>query len=283
MKKKKSPIVSLQTLVQNFFEKYLIVERNVKRNTVLSYRDCLKLFLRHATEYLECSVDQLDHAVLDVEVVRSFLSWLETERECGPRTRNQRLAAIKSFALYVASVAPEHLERCRAIREMRPARFEHPEIEYLDDDEVITLIKAIDPVKGRRNRALLLLLYNTGARVQEIVDLDVADFRSDPVALITLQGKGRKQRTVPLWPRTVDAINAWLEERNIDGGGPLFLNAHGRRLSRSGIAHILRTLAKRAGLSPRHARHVTPHVIRHTTAMHMLQSGVDITTIASWL
>ncbi len=281
--REKPPIVSLQTLVQNFFEKYLSVERNVKRHTVLSYRDCLKLFLRYASEHFKCSVEQLDHAVLDVEVVRSFLSWLETERKCGPRTRNQRLAVIKSFVHYVASVAPEHLERCRRIREMRQACFEHPEVEYLEDDEVLALFEAIDPVNGRRNRALLLLLYNIGARVQELVDLDIADFRSDPVALITLQGKGRKQRTVPLWPRTVDAINAWLEERSIDSGDPLFLNAHGRRLSRSGIAHILRTLAKRAGLSPRHARHVTPHVMRHTTAMHMLQSGIDITTIAAWL
>ncbi|MCP5040257.1 MAG: site-specific integrase [bacterium] len=282
MKGKKLSVVSLQTLVQDFFEKYLAVERHVSRHTVLAYRDCLKLFLRHAAERFGCTADQLDCAALDVEVVRSFLGWLQTQRKCGARTRNHRLAAIKSFARYVASVAPEHLERCRRIRELRPASFEHPEIEYLDDDEVLALLRAIDPITGRRDRALLLLLYNTGARVQELVDLDVADFSCDPVALITLQGKGRKQRTCPLWPRTVDAINAWLEERSIDGS-PLFLNAHGRRLSRSGVAHILRTLAKRAGLSPRHAKHVTPHVIRHTTAMHLLQSGVDITTIAAWL
>ncbi len=282
MKNKKLLIVSLQTLVQNFFEKYLTVERNVKRNTVLSYRDCLKLLLDYASEHFKCNVDQLDHEVLDVDVVRSFLGWLETERKCGPRTRNQRLAVIKSFVRYVASVAPEHLERCRRIREMRPANIEHPEVEYLEDDEILTLIEAIDPVTGCRNRALLLLLYNTGARVQEIVDLNVTDFISDPVAQITLQGKGRKQRTLPLWQRTVDAVNAMLEERNADDG-PLFLNAHGRRLSRSGIAYILRTLAKKADLSPRHARHVTPHVIRHTTAMHHLQSDNDITTIAAWL
>ncbi len=282
MTAKKLPIVSLQTLVQDFFEKYLSVERHVSRNTVLAYRDGLKLFFCHAAERFECTADQLDFAALDVGVVRSFLVWLETQRKCGARTRNHRLAAIKSFARYVASVAPEHLDRCRRIREMRPARFEHPEIEYLEDDEVLTLLRAIDPITGRRDRALLLLLYNTGARVQELVDLDVADFRSDPVPLLTLQGKGRKQRTCPLWPRTVDAINAWLQGRNINRG-PIFLNAHGRRLSRSGVAHILRTLAKRAGLCPRHARHVTPHVIRHTTAMHLLQSGADITTIAAWL
>ncbi len=285
MKKNKLPIISFQTLVQNFFEKYLSVERNVKRNTVLSYRDCLKLFLDYASEHFKCNVDQLDYKVLDVEVVRSFLSWLETERKCGPRTRNQRLAAIKSFVHYVASVAPEHLERCRRIREMRQANFEHPEVEYLEEDEILALFEAIDPLTGRRNRALLLLLYNTGARVQEIVDLNIADFDPKPDVTrptITLQGKGSKQRTLPLWTRTVDAINAWLEERNADDG-PLFLNAHGRRLSRSGVTYILKTLAKKAGLSPRHARHVTPHVIRHATAMHHLQAGTDITTLAAWL
>lgn len=282
MKLEELPVVSLQRLVQDFFEKYLTVERNVSHHTVLAYRDGLKLFLRHAAERFKCTVDRLDLAVLDVEVVRSFLRWLETQRSCGPRTRNQRLAVIKSFARYVASVAPEHLERCRRIRELRPARFEHPEIEYLEEDEVLALLRAIDPVTGRRDRALLLLLYNTGARVQEIVDLDISDVRRDPVAVLTLQGKGRKQRTCPLWARTVDAINAWLEERSSDSG-PLFLNAHHRRLSRSGVAHILRTLAEHAELAPRHAQRLTPHVIRHTTAMHLLQFGVDITTIAAWL
>lgn len=280
MKHGQRPVVSLQTLVQDFFEKYLAVERDVSRHTVLAYRDGLKLFLLHAAERLGCTVDRLDDAALDVEVVRSFLDWLKSQRRCGARTRNHRLAAIKSFVRYVASVAPEHLERCRRIREMRPARVEHPEIEYLDEDEVLTLLQAIDPITGRRDRALLLLLYNTGARVQEIVDLDVSDVRREPVALVTFQGKGRKQRTCPLWSRTVNAIDTWLAERNC---GPLFLNAHRRRLSRSGVAHILQTLAQRAGLCPRHAKRVTPHVIRHTTAMHLLQAGVDITTLAAWL
>jgi integrase/recombinase XerD len=214
--------------------------------------------------------------------VRSFLVWLEKQRKCGARTRNHRLAAIKAFARYVASVAPEHLERCRRIRELPPARFEHPEIKYLDDDEILKLVKDIDPTVGRRDRALLLLLYNTGARVQEIVDLDVCDIRLDPIPIVTLVGKGRKQRTCPLWTRTVDALAAWLAERGA-AGEPLFLNSQGRRLSRSGIAYILQKLATHAGISPRHAGRVSPHVIRHTTAMHLLHAGVDITTIAAWL
>jgi len=282
VKSSKPAIVTLPKLVQDFFEKHLTTERNVSPNTVLSYRDVLKLFLGHAAQRMECDVDQLDHAILDVEVVRSFLGWLETERNCCARTRNQRLAAIKTFARYVASVAPEHLERCRRIHEMASARIEQPEVEYLDEDEMLELVKAIDPATQARDRALVLLHYNTGARVQEIVDLNVCDIRLDPVPVVTLKGKGGKQRTCPLWERTVEALQQWLKERG-DAGKPLLLNAQGHRLSRSGVAYILSKLAVRAGLSPQHARRVTPHIIRHTTAMHLLRAGADITTIAAWL
>lgn len=282
MKSSMPTVISLQALVQDFFEKHLTVERHASRHTVLAYRDSLKLFLRHAAQRRGCTADQLDHAVLDVEEVRSFLEGLQVQRKCCARTRNQRLAAIKTFVRYVASVAPEHLERCRRIRELLPARFEHPEVKYLDDDEIFKLVRAIDPVTGLRDRALLLLLYNTGARVQEIVNLNLCDIRLDPVPVVTLEGKGRKQRTCPLWTRTVEALKAWLAERG-DADEPLFLNSHGRRLSRSGVTYILRKLTTNAEISPRHATHVSPHVIRHTTAMHLLQAGVDITTIAAWL
>ncbi len=282
MKPSTTPSASLQALVQNFFEKHLTIERHASHHTVVAYRDSLKLFLRYAAQRAGCSADRLDHAVLDVEVVCSFLVWLEKQRQCGARTRNHRLATIKAFARYVASVAPEHLERCRRIRDLPPARFEHPEVKYLEDDEVLALMRATAPAEGRRNLALLLLLYNSGARAQEIVGLDVCDLRLDPVPVVMLQGKGRKQRTCPLWARTVDALKAWLAERGVTDG-PLFLNTQGRRLSRSGIAYILRKLAASAGLSPRHTARVSPHVIRHTTAMHLLEAGVDITTIAAWL
>lgn len=282
MKPSKPTFATLQALVQDFFEKHLTIERHASHHTVWAYRDSLKLFFRYAAERAGCTADQLDYGVLNLEVVCSFLVWLEKQRQCGARTRNHRLAAIKTFARYVASVAPEHLERCRRIRELTPARFEHPEINYLEDDEVLELMRAIAPTEGRRNGALFLLLYNTGARVQEIVDLDVCDLRLDLVPVVTLEGKGRKQRTCPLWARTVEALKAWGAERGT-ADGPLFLNTQGRRLSRSGVAYILRKLAGDAGLSPRHAAHVSPHVIRHTTAMHLLQAGVDITTIAAWL
>lgn len=277
-----TPIVTLQTLVQRFFQTHLPVERHASRHTILAYRDSLKLFLQFAVETTGTDVDRLGMDVLEPDMVRGFLLWLDQTRHCGARTRNHRLATIKSFARYVASTAPEHLDRCRRVRELAPARFEHPPIHYLDDDEVLALFQTIDSDTAHRDRALLFLLYNTGARVQEIVNLDLADLRLDSVALLTLEGKGRKQRTCPLWPRTVDTLRAWIQIRG-DHDGPLFLNRLSQRLTRSGLAWILRKYASRLDASPRHTPKVTPHVIRHTTAMHLLEADVDLTTIAAWL
>ena len=143
--------VTLQALVQRFFEKHLTIERCASRNTVLAYRDALKLFFAYASSRLGCASDRLDHEVLDVTLVRSFLEGLRKERGCGPRTRNQRLAAIKTFVRYVASVAPEHLERCRQIRELLPAHFDHPEVNYLEDDEILKLVRASDYHRSHRD------------------------------------------------------------------------------------------------------------------------------------
>jgi site-specific recombinase XerD len=273
-------VVSLQQAVQDFFEKYLTIERNASRNTILAYRDAFKLFLQHAADKHGVTIDRLDHSILELDTIRSYLEWLEGARGSSPRSRNQRLTAIKTFARYLASIAPEHLERCRRIRAMPMAAFQRPEVEYLEPDEMARLL--VGAGGDRRNRALVLLLYNTGGRVQEVVDLDLLDLRLDPVALVTFDGKGRRQRTCPLWPRTVQAIKQWLAERG-PHVGPVFVNRQGRRLSRSGAAYVLNSIAARIDLKPRRARRVTPHVIRHTTAMHLLQSDVDITTIAAWL
>lgn len=277
---------TLQALVQDFFVKHLAIERSASANTIAAYRDAIKLFLQFASTLNDRQPDQLDIEVLDVGVVRLFLAWLDKERGCGARTRNHRLAVLKSFARYVSTVAPEHLDCCRQLREMPPASFERPSISYLESDEVVALVAApnASTPAGRRDRALLLLLYNTGARVQEIVDLDVGSIHDGGIAIAHLRGKGRKQRSCPLWPRTVTAIRQMLADRPAVGPEqPLFLNARGCRLTRSGIAYILRRASNQGQLSPRCAERISPHVMRHTTAMHLLQSGVDITTIAAWL
>lgn len=281
----KSPqAASLQSLVQGFFEEHLPTERNASRNTVLAYRDALKLFFGFASSRLRRSPEKLDHAALDVALVRSFLEHLERKRGSGPSTRNHRLAAIKAFARYTSSVAPEHMERCRRIREMPLARTEHVEVRYLDEDEIACIVKATNTSPNLRDRALVLMLYNAGLRVQELVDLNVRDVHFDPIPHVTIVGKGRRQRTCPLWSRTVRAIRAWLEQRApCDQDAPLFLNTQRERLSRSGVADILRRLVARAKITARHTKAVSPHVMRHTTAMHLLMAGIDITTIAAWL
>jgi len=277
---------SFQRLVQDFLVQHLAIERNASENTIVSYRDAIKLFLKYASDATGSSPDQLDHNVLAIESVRGFLDWLQRERRCSARTRNHRLATLKSFARYVATVAPEYLERCRLVREIRPARVDHKEIQYLAEDEVVQLFDGLDASTppGRRDRALLLLLYNTGARVQEIVGLNVGDIDNGGIPFVRLFGKGRKHRTCPLWSRTIDAIRRMLDDRfQLDDSQPLFLGARGQRLSRSGITYLLRRAQRNSGVQPRRAERLSPHVIRHTTAMHLLQSGVDITTIAAWL
>jgi integrase/recombinase XerD len=280
----KTTTKTLPALVHDFFERYLAVERNAGRHTIAAYRDALKLFLRWAAQARHCTADQLDDTVLTPASVRDFLHWLEHTRRSSARTRNQRLAVLKSFMRYVASIEPQHLEHCRAIRELSTARVEHPEPPYLDEDETVQLLHSVATARGQRDRALLLLLYNTGARVQEIVDLNVEDLHDAGLAFVRLRVKGRKQRTCPLWQRTVSAVHAWLQLRGTPAPhAPLFLNARGQRFTRSGIAYILQRATAHAALEPRHARRLTPHVVRHTTAMHLLRSGVDITTVAAWL
>jgi len=275
---------SLPSLIHGFFARHLVIEQRASPHTIGAYRDALKLFLGFAAAACGRSPDDLDLTVLEPTLIQAFLRWLETDRGCGARTRNHRLAVLQSFARYAASVEPQLLDRCRGIRQLPRARIDHPEPAYLDDDEVGQLLLAVAGPEQRRDRALLLLLYNSGARVQELVSLNVSDFIDGPVPVVRLLGKGRKQRTCPLWTRTRTALLQWLQSRGTPRPEqPLFLNQRGQRITRSGVTYVLRRAAQHGGLTPRHARQLTPHVLRHTTAMHLLQAGVDITTIAAWL
>lgn len=283
-----APAATLTSLLQDFFTRYLPIERNLSRNTTLSYRDGVKLLLRFLCRVEGRTPDSLTcEEVLDAEEVRAYLRWLAEERGCKASTRNQRLAALKCFACYVAWRAPEHLERCRRVRAISRARTEKREPEYLDPKELSSVLQAPAPgdVAGLRDRALLTLLYNAGARVQEVCDLNVGSVRLDEVPCARILGKGNKERICPLWTRTVSALEAYLRCRpDARDDSPLFLSAHGRRLSRSGVSYLLSRAGAKAGLkAPRHARRLTPHVIRHSTAMHLLEAGADLSVIASWL
>jgi len=274
----------LSTLVQKFLEHHLPVERNLSPNTVLSYRDGMVLFLRYAAQQHRRSADELRLEDVDAGSVRGFLEWLAKTRGSSPRSCNQRLAGLKSFFKFVAAVAPEHLDRARLVREIPNRRVDHKEPRYLDKPEVEALQAAAHARPSARDEALVLFLYNTGARVQEVVDVDLEHLFLKGPARVLLRGKGRKERTCLLWDATIKALERWLSERGNPQAEhtPLFTNARGARITRSGIAYVLRTLANAPALRDRKSP-VTPHVMRHTTAMHLLRSRVDLITIAAWL
>ena len=280
---------SLPALLRGFFEDYLVAQRDVSPNTIFAYRDSIKLFLRFAARRTGRQVIRLRLADLGPITVLSFLDYLEVERRNCVATRNCRLVAVHRFFGYVADRDPRHADLCRRVLDIPIKKTTSSAMTYLDRDEVKALLAAPLPAHrlGRRDIALLTLLYNTGARASEAVALSIKDVRFEPPSQVRLFGKGRKERACPLWQETVDALRAYLQQRN-DGSqpdAPLFLNAHRKRISRFGVVTILkRHVATAATQQPSlAAKHISPHSIRHTAAMHLLQSGVELNVIKSWL
>ncbi len=267
--------------VRTYFHEYLMAQRNVSPNTVLSYRDTLKLFFVFAAGRLHKPVVQLEMGDLRVEVVLAFLEHLEKERKNGIATRNTRLAALHVFYRHVAARAPDELALCQRVQGIPAKKTARPEVRYLEPAELDALLRGIDrsAFDGRRDYALVALAYQTGARVAELVQLRANDLQLDAPAHVRIWGKGRKERLLPLWPKTARLLRAWLSERNVDlrGTAPVFINRHGDPLTRWGVRYILKKHAATASTScPSIAgKRIHPHVIRHTTAVHMLQSGVE--------
>jgi site-specific recombinase XerD len=276
-------------LLRSFFEDYLAGQRDVSPNTIYAYRDALKLFLRFAARHSGRQVIRLQLADLRAEVVLAFLTYLESERKNSAATRNCRLVAIHRFVTYVADQDPRHAELCRRVLDIPLKKTTSSAMTYLDQEEIKTLLAA--PCSshrlGLRDRALLTLLYNTGARASEAVQLNIKDLRLDTPTQVRILGKGRKERICPLWQETVGVVRAYLDQRE-DGtqpDAPLFLNAHGKRITRFGVGTILKrnvavAATPQASLA---AKNVSPHTLRHTTALHLLQAGVELNVIKSWL
>lgn len=276
-------------LLKRFFSHYLAVEKGLSINTVWAYRDAVKLLLCYAADSLSKSVDQLLVEEITEPRVLAFLDYLEQRRGCTKRTRNARLAAIRSLFAFIARHEPILLLQCQQIRAIPLKRTQHKTIGYLEEKEMQALIDAADinSRTGIRDRALLLLLYNTGARVSEIVTLELGDLRLHDSAQLRLIGKGNKQRSCPLWPETVTALNAYLKARapNPSPTERVFLNANSKPITRFGIRNITRKYGSQAPAkqSTIKARPVNPHSIRHTTAIHLLRSGNDINMVSYWL
>jgi len=273
--------------VKRFLLDHLIEERNLSRNTQRSYRDTLTLLMPYASVQRNRPVDRLDVPDLSSEVLRSFLDHLEQGRKCSIRTRNQRLAAVHAMARFIAERSPEHIAWCGQIRAVPFKRFTRNELSYLDKPEMDAILAAPDrrTEQGRRDHALLLLLYNSGARVSEAASLLIGDLNLRPNQLgdVQLRGKGRKIRRCPLWPATVNALITVVRSRSPDQ--PVFLNRLGDAITRHGIHWMLRNHVRTASASHPSllCRPISPHTIRHTTATHLLRSGVDINTIRAWL
>lgn len=263
--------------------------RGLSPHTVCSFRDALKLLLLFLERHLQRSAAQLDFPDLSRTHVLAFLQHLETQRGNSAATRNVRLAALHSFARYAAPLFPLHCGVCQVILAIPFKRADQRTVEYLEHHEMQAVLQAPDrsTAAGRRDHTLLLTLYNTGARVQELLDLRPCDLQLDRPRQALLRGKGGKRRYCPLWAETAALLREFMRSRAVDPSDtqPLFRNHCGQPLTRFGVRYIL---AKHAGTAAKTvptlaAKRVHPHVLRHTAASHFLQAGVDIVTIGRWL
>jgi len=277
-------ITLLGPWVRRFLLEYLVKERNLSINTRASYRDMLVLLLPYAATQTRKSVDRLKVIDLSPELIKNFLTHLEQNRNCSATTRNQRLGALHALARFIGQNSPEHVDWCAKIRLIPFKRTFQPGITYLDKPEMDALLAAPDrrTLLGQRDYILLLFLYNSGVRATEAANLRIADidWHSKSVRII---GKGNKQRTCPLWPITMEQLQRIAVQREPEQR--LFLNRNGQPITRFGIHTLVErhTLKASRKVPSLRTKRVSPHVIRHTTATHLLRAGVDINTIRAWL
>jgi site-specific recombinase XerD len=279
--------VPFPELIQEFFCKYLIEQRALSTRTVASYRDTFRLLLRYTQATIKKLPDQLKLVDLDAPTVLGFLNDLEDKRKNTVRSRNVRLAAIRTFMRYVLFRDPASLPITHRVLAIPMKRFDRPSLTLLSRDEVEAILNApnCSTWSGRRDRVMFGMFYNTGARLSEIITMRVQDVLPDGRRFVQIHGKGRKQRVVPLWKDTVAQVKEWLRSNGLAADMPVFPNRNGRPMSRTGIEDRLRRAVQAAAVHcpSLKDRRISPHSIRHATAMHLLQSGVDLTVVAMWL
>ena len=274
----------LAPTLEAFFTDRLIGQKGASPNTVSGYRDTFRLLLRFAQERTHKAPSELDMADLDAPLVAAFLEHLELVRQNGPRTRNNRLAAVHSFFSYAAFRHPEHAASIQRVLAIQPKHHQRNLVSYLTEAELEALLAACDASTwtGRRDHAMFLLAAQSGLRGSELVGLDNADLMLGKGAHVHCVGKGRKERRTPLLASTVSVMRAWVAERGGAPGDPLFPTSTGRRLSRDAVEHRISLYVAKAAATCASMRKktVTTHTLRHTTAMSLLERGVDITIIA---
>lgn len=275
--------------LQSFFTTFLVGEKASSRHTIAAYRDTFKILLVHLHETTGTSPNRVEFPDLDAEAITRFLQYLQDERGNSVRTRNARLAAVHAFYAYAAYLHPEHAEVIARVLAIKSKRTSTTVLTYLTEPESTALLRA--PVRatttGRRDHAIILLLLTTGLRVSELTALTWQDLQLTKPAHLLCHGKGRKDRITPLNSLTARTLNQWLEQNPANGLTHPVFTAQGstRAITRDAIAARLRIHAATAaaGCPSLASKRITPHTLRHTTAMRMLDAGIDIATIALWL
>ena len=274
-------------LLEAFFTDRLLTQKQASTRTVRAYRDAFRLLLNFAKARTGKAPSDLLLSDLDAAFIGEFLTYLETERVNSIRTRNARLAAIRSFFRYLAPLEPAHGGLIQRVLAIPQKRFERNIITFLTSEEIDALLAAPDKTTwiGRRDRALIALAIQTGLRVSEITDLRIHQLALDKAPHVRCLGKGRKERCTPLTASTASMLRAWFAERSADPDAPVFPSRRGGGLSRDAVERLVAKYAARAGKSCASlaGKRVSPHVLRHTTAVQLLRAGVDCSVIALWL
>ena len=278
----------LGSFIRRFLLEHVVADRNLSRNTQRNYRDAIRVFLRFMTDRHRIDPADLTVEQVTVDVVREFLQYLAQERKNTAATLNQRVTVIHSLFRFIGRHVPELVERASQLQAVPLRRVDHPTVPYLEKAEIDAVLATPDRRRrlGQRDYALLLFLYNTGARADETAHLTRGALDLGRPASVRILGKGRKTRLCPLWDHTAQVLRAFLGDRR-DGSAetPVFLNVRGQSLTRFGIhALVERAVARAATRMPSlNTKRVSPHSVRHTTAVHLLRAGVDINTIRAWL
>lgn len=270
--------------LSEFLTEHLAGTRNLSANTIKSYRDTYVLLLEYMETSLNKKVGKIMIKDIKKDVIVGFLMWLEKDRNNSINTRNQRLAAIHALTRYLQGQKPEYMFECQRILSLPVKRYQKQVIDFLQVDEIKNLLSKPDTSNrnGRRDLLILSLLYDSGARVQELADLTIRDIRLDAPALAVLTGKGNKTRHVPLMNKTVELLKLYLQEQKLTGmdslNHPLFYNHQNKKLTRQGIAYILKKYATECEIDK-----ISPHIIRHTRAMHLTEADINPIYIRDFL
>lgn len=273
-----------------FFTVYLSGQKNASKNTILAYRDTFKLLLKFAQDIKGLSIEKINLDTLSSELIIDFLNWLESDRNCSVSTRNQRLASIHSFFRYVQGEEPDGIYHFQKVIAIPNKKTQKPMVGHLSPEVIKIILQQPNKLntKGRRDLTLLSVLYDTGARVQELIDIKVCDVLLECPATIVLSGKGNKIRRVPLMENTVGLLRSYLNEKDLlkqwKNTYPLFVNNQHNKLSKEGVAYILNKYVTMARtISKTIPEHVSPHMFRHSKAMHLLHAGVNLIYIRDFL